>query len=109
MSLTIRYLVGPYGPWRQCFYCGEDLRGYDRARLICDDCEAIRRPALRRAIDAVRSAVSNGRLKRPETHKCVDCGSKAVCYDHRDYTKQLVVDPVCRRCNQLRGPAAIPI
>lgn len=26
-------------------------------------------------------------------------------YDHRDYTKPLSVEPVCRSCNKLRGPA----
>ena len=29
----------------------------------------------------------------------------AYDYDHRDYSKPLEVDPVCRRCNQMRGPA----
>jgi hypothetical protein len=25
-------------------------------------------------------------------------------YEHRDYTKPLQVEPVCRSCNALRGP-----
>ena len=36
---------------------------------------------------------------------CVDCGAPARDYDHRDYNKPLDVEPVCRRCNILRGPA----
>lgn len=39
---------------------------------------------------------------------CVDCGAPACDYDHRDYNKPLEVEPVCRRCNKLRG-SAIPL
>lgn len=35
---------------------------------------------------------------------CVDCGEPANEYDHRDYMKPLAVEPVCRACNQARGP-----
>ena len=35
---------------------------------------------------------------------CVDCGSKATCWEHRDYEKPLEVDPVCASCNKKRGP-----
>ena len=34
---------------------------------------------------------------------CADCAAPAREYDHRDYTKPLQVEPVCRRCNQKRG------
>ena len=36
---------------------------------------------------------------------CLDCGSPATCYDHRDYAKPLDVDPVCHGCNLRRGAA----
>lgn len=35
--------------------------------------------------------------------RCVDCGELATCYDHRDYTKPLMVEPVCGGCNAKRG------
>lgn len=35
--------------------------------------------------------------------KCVDCGASAMHYDHRDYFKPFIVEPVCHRCNLLRG------
>ena len=54
---------------------------------------------------AIYIEVRAGRLPRVKTLKCVDCGSKASCYDHRDYSKQLEVEPVCRSCNYKRGPA----
>lgn len=40
----------------------------------------------------------------PTACKCADCGEPAYCYDHRDYRKPIDVQPVCRACNQRRGP-----
>jgi len=37
--------------------------------------------------------------------KCTDCDNKAQVYDHREYSKPLEVDPVCKSCNMKRGPA----
>jgi hypothetical protein len=58
-----------------------------------------------RAHRAVRRAVMSGALRPAPAYYCVDCGNQASEYDHRDYTKPLDVDPVCHRCNLLRGPA----
>lgn len=39
---------------------------------------------------------------------CADCHiERAIRYDHRDYDKPAEVEPVCNRCNILRG-AALP-
>ena len=54
---------------------------------------------------AITRAIKNGDICPAKECLCVDCGKAAQHYDHRDYSKQLVVDPVCARCNQLRGPA----
>lgn len=60
------------------------------------------------AVDAHRilwSAINRKVLPHPrKAGPCVDCGKGAHCYDHRDYTKPLAVEPVCIRCNRLRGP-----
>ena len=55
----------------------------------------------------VASAIRSGLLKHPvrDGLRCADCGCAAVEYDHRDYNEPLQVEPVCRRCNLLRGPA----
>jgi len=53
----------------------------------------------------VRSCISDGWLVRASALICVDCGKQARDYDHRDYERPLDIDPVCRRCNQKRGPA----
>jgi hypothetical protein len=60
-----------------------------------------------RAHTAVWRAVMAGRLPnlRRDPTPCVDCGAPSVVYDHRDYGRPLEVEPVCRRCNRLRGPA----
>lgn len=58
-----------------------------------------------RAIADVARAVRHGLLPRPATQPCADCSRPAHDYDHRDYLKPLAVVPVCRSCNQKRGPA----
>lgn len=56
----------------------------------------------------VQSLIASRVLSKPTVHKCVDCGATATCYDHRDYSKPWQVEPVCDRCNRLRGPAIHP-
>jgi len=58
----------------------------------------------RESQSAVAEAVRMGVLPPAKSLKCSDCGGKAVCYDHRDYRKPLRVDPVCKRCDSIRGP-----
>jgi hypothetical protein len=54
---------------------------------------------------AVQCEIREGRMQRAHTLKCMDCGSNASDYDHRDYNRPLDVQPVCRSCNLRRGPA----
>lgn len=49
--------------------------------------------------------IKAGRLSKASAFKCVDCGNKAQCYDHRDYREPLKVEAVCRGCNNRRGRA----
>lgn len=56
------------------------------------------------AIKRVYIAVRARRLVPPFWCACVDCGAVAEVYDHRDYSKPLDVQPVCRSCNLKRGP-----
>ena len=53
----------------------------------------------------VDSAIKYGYLPKPSTLLCLDCGSPAQVYDHRDYNRPLDVEPVCHACNVKRGPA----
>jgi hypothetical protein len=57
------------------------------------------------AAAVVARAIKSGLLRAASEFACSDCGKPAQQYDHRDYNKPLNVDPVCRSCNQLRGPA----
>lgn len=59
----------------------------------------------RRAISTVAKAIREGRILPASEFKCVDCGAQACDYDHRDYSRRLDVEPVCRRCNITRGLA----
>lgn len=103
-----------------CFACGKQAMGRSAAKYArCEPCRKAGRfgelpsPAYdkgggTRAVAAVAAAVRDGYLSPPAEHQCVDCGAQAQQYDHRDYRKPLVVEPVCRSCNKLRGPA-IPL
>lgn len=85
-------------PARFCFPCAEqrakESRVVNRYAPNNDNQKA-------RAI--TRYAVRVGFLPPPTSFKCTDCGRPAECYDHRDYTKPLEVEPVCIRCNTSRG------
>lgn len=63
-----------------------------------------------RAQNAVAYAVENGALPSLASgeYACTDCSDVAYEYDHRDYARPLDVEPVCRRCNILRGSAEWP-
>lgn len=62
------------------------------------------RPLVGRASAEVHKAVRRGEIKPLRGLMCVDCPREAQCYDHRDYTKPLEVEPVCFSCNRKRGP-----
>ena len=92
-----------------CAMCGEKIPAY---RLISPYCslkcanEAVSISA--RAGSAVKKAIRKGDIAKITSDvRCVDCGDAAKVYDHRDYSKPLDVDPVCRSCNIKRGPANI--
>lgn len=67
-----------------------------------------RTPQAEAASLVVRKAVRDGILPslRKTFVKCSDCDKQATQYDHRDYTNELDVVPVCRGCNHLRGIAS---
>lgn len=58
-----------------------------------------------KACRIVRAAVLRGDLLPAKLLTCIDCGRPAVAYDHRDYSKPLNVQPVCKSCNSKRGSA----
>lgn len=115
-----------------CLDCGETFKAIGRNRLRCGPCgkrrsvlrarqrrlglldpPPPRTPDARWATLAVRFVVLAKELgvlpglNDPDI-RCVDCGAVANEYDHRDYSRPLEVDPVCGRCNKLRGPAKAP-
>lgn len=93
-----------------CVDCGDAFIGGHSAKR-CSDCKQYafgdRDYALlkSRAHAAVAKAIRDGALRPPREFQCVDCYRDAEVYDHRDYTKPLDVQPVCRGCNLCRGPA----
>lgn len=89
---------------RPCQTCGTVARRWGQWRH-CFPCFVSQQIIRGRAHAAVLKAIQRGELAPAFTRPCVDCGSGAQCYDHRDYTKPLDVSPVCRSCNYRRGSA----
>lgn len=87
-----------------CAICA--VRPAEKWRRKCWECSPGHSAAMGRAHYRTKKAVAAGVLPDPKTLYCVDCGAFATCYDHRDYSKPLDVQPVCRSCNVKRGPAA---
>lgn len=79
-----------------------------RGRIVyCGRCSGEAHYARNYALAWVNRAVRYGRLLPPETFRCVDCDEWAEVWEHRDYSKPLQVEPVCKSCNALRGPGYI--
>ncbi len=71
----------------------------------CESCRAGYDKSQRAAVNAVGRAIARGELQSAKTQVCFDCGEPGNVWDHRDYTKPLDVQAVCRPCNGRRGPA----
>lgn len=92
---------------RQCKACGCDISSRHFLAKRCFPCAAMwgHKSGAIAATAEVAHAIRRGELPKVSTLSCVDCGKPATDYDHRDYNKPLDVQPVCRSCNKLRGPA----
>lgn len=92
---------------RLCIHCGADISARHHFAKQCFACHTAwaKRTGAGAACTAVYAAIKSGRLAHPSACQCADCGKPATDYDHRDYSKPLDVQPVCRSCNKLRGPA----
>lgn len=88
-----------------CIRCGDLATRCTTAPPFCFDCGHEHASEGRKALSRVGYAVAQGLLPRAKTCICVDCGSRATEYEHRDYTKPLDIEPVCRSCNHKRGIA----
>jgi len=99
-----------------CGSCGRSTGDRNRRTRFCRPCRQERERAYSReyrrrcpiavkAHYAVQLEIQRGNLPKADELKCTDCDRNANCYDHRDYTKPLEVDPVCGGCNKRRGPA----
>lgn len=91
-----------------CHICKGPTDGRVSKRIhYCLACTSVVSSMQKRAINRVSYAVKTGALPslRKNEIACVDCGKRATDYDHRDYSKPLDVAPVCRKCNDTRGPA----
>ena len=58
------------------------------------------------ATGIVQNAKYYGYLGVAKDQKCKDCGKKAQHWEHRNYARPLLVDPVCVKCNHKRGKSS---
>lgn len=90
----------------QCLDCGALKRS--SFSLRCQPCRRAQFIAGVAANKVISTEIRLGRLQRAKTLTCVDCGAPGHDWDHRDYSRPLDVQPVCRSCNIKRGPALRP-
>jgi hypothetical protein len=88
-----------------CIDCGGTVEHRATGTLRCNACESAMGALRSAAVRAVRNAIAAGQLQAASECLCSDCEAPAAGYDHRDYLQPLNVAPVCRTCNQRRGPA----
>lgn len=84
-----------------CECCGTHIKGKWASR--CGECRSEIYALRAASIAAIAKEVNSGRIMAAKNYYCVDCGRPANHYDHRDYNKPLVIEPVCRKCNYDRG------
>lgn len=89
-----------------CVDCGshKDVGAHPLAQRCKPCAENFYRQVLA-ANRALNAAVRRGDIPAAKTQRCADCDSTARDWDHRDYSKPLQVQAVCRACNFKRGPA----
>ena len=90
-----------------CAQCSVYIPRERWARMFCIPCAAQRylRNGRIKAGQLLHREILAGRIPRPDTMACTDCGAHATQYDHRDYSKPFDVEPVCGSCNMRREPA----
>lgn len=93
---------------RKCRLCKQRMAAvYDSQKLTCGECNKKWERVKSSAMSRVARAIAHGLLEPPSNQLCADCGETAHGYDHRDYSKPLVVAAVCRSCNRRRGSAKL--
>lgn len=95
----------PFQIERVCIDCGE-WHGRDPRSWRCWECDEKVKEFNQKASYTIKQLIKAGQMQKPSDLLCVDCEKPAYDYDHRDYRMPLEVQPVCRKCNQRRGPAA---
>lgn len=95
-----------------CEGCGDKFYRHHLSRFCFPCCAKRSKEASKRqykgnpnnlARRMVSMAIRLGVMRPASEFNCVDCGSPAAHYDHRDYNKPLDVDPVCIGCHGARG------
>lgn len=91
---------------RYCAICdGVIPKGRSHSQYCSLECSRAIAEARAGIGNAIARHVRTGVLVPAKELTCVDCGSLAREYEHREYLKPFDVVPVCHACNLKRGPA----
>jgi len=92
---------------KKCYHCPQTFYPKNDTKIYCLDCHDEVDRQKKRAHNRIKTQIEHGKMLRPTSYECWDCGKPADRYDHRDYGKPLDVQPVCLSCNSKRGPAKL--
>lgn len=107
-SAELRSSIGRRAKAYSCRCCQKEFIALAIGRhWYCGACRAGSHYLAADARTLVQRAIKSGVLSRADSHKCADCDKQAKHWDHRDYSRPLVVEPVCHSCNMKRGPGYI--
>ena len=97
----------------KCFRCGYEWIPRNEKIRTCAKCRSPYWDKARNskehskmriwALGIIQNAKYKGYIGKPKNQKCVDCGKKATDWEHRNYSRPLIVEPICRSCNLRRG------
>uniref|UniRef100_A0A6M3K404 Putative DNA binding, helix-turn-helix domain containing protein n=1 Tax=viral metagenome TaxID=1070528 RepID=A0A6M3K404_9ZZZZ len=98
------YVTGAYYSVRACSCCGVESE-LSNASVVCHGCASAINAIASEVKRIVAKAIRAGTIPKARGQVCADCKGEATEWDHRYYGEPLNVEPVCRRCNKLRGYA----
>lgn len=94
--------------FRKCVICDSKIpreKGRGQSSYCSNICAGLVSKARQSVQRLVHKTIRNNEIQPAKSFVCVDCGNKAIDYDHRRYKSPLDIVPVCRSCNLKRGPA----
>lgn len=85
---------------------GQWARGKSQ-RQHCSACQGLFAKVIALAHGRILTLIKRGVMEPWEGKSCIDCGAPAVSYDLRNYSLPKEAVPICKSCNNIRGPGIL--